>query len=459
VGQNTLIHGIVQDEITRNPIPNVNIRVNGTTEGCFSGVDGKFTLNLDKTPCSLTITCVGYEAVYYDLRKVPARPLDLVMRKTTQLLKEVDISSKALKVVFSDRNYSVLDYEIMDDRLLLIIFRYQLKRSEVVLLTLSGDTLSIVPVPEQKPKCLFRDFLGNVHFVSTKGNAFQCYYNEMNRQLGFMAETTYDSLKLMVRPFLFVSGDRLYFRELSPDGFGARIGYIDQDHNKRYIRLFSGESARQNFYGEIRYNTKWNYQLTQSVNQLKSSIFEPHNAGRGVLDHSGMKKLPFSDGFDINGLKRFYYGRINLPVVKLEANNIAVINFPEDVIEWIGRDDKIFRRVPISFHKDRASTILADLAKTLISSDEWKWGEQVYADDYYRAVYTSFKKNGIVQVRKINMNTGRLTNVFDLPYPFPEKIRIYKGDAYFLNKDNGEPEKKMLLKVKGFQQEEPAESL
>ena len=63
VGQNTLIHGIVQDEITRNPIPNVNIRVNGTTEGCFSGVDGKFTLNLDKTPCSLTITCVGYEAV------------------------------------------------------------------------------------------------------------------------------------------------------------------------------------------------------------------------------------------------------------------------------------------------------------------------------------------------------------------------------------------------------------
>ena len=55
----------------------------------------------------------------------------------------------------------------------------------------------------------------------------------------------------------------------------------------------------------------------------------------------------------------------------------------------------------------------------------------------------------MVRIRKIDMETGNLTKSYDLPFPFPEKIEIYKGDAYFLNKDaGGEFEKWKLIKVK-----------
>jgi hypothetical protein len=55
----------------------------------------------------------------------------------------------------------------------------------------------------------------------------------------------------------------------------------------------------------------------------------------------------------------------------------------------------------------------------------------------------------MVQIRKIDLETGNLTRSYNLFFPFPEKIQIYKGDAYFLNKDTGgEFEKWKLIKVK-----------
>ena len=54
----------------------------------------------------------------------------------------------------------------------------------------------------------------------------------------------------------------------------------------------------------------------------------------------------------------------------------------------------------------------------------------------------------MVQIWKIDLETGKLTRSFDVPFPFPEKIEIYKGDTYFLYKDiGGEFEKWKLVKL------------
>ena len=74
------------------------------------------------------------------------------MRPRVYSLGEVDISAKRYRFVFKDMDYSVLDYEIMDDNILLLIFRYQLRRSELILLSLSGDTVSVVPIPEEQAR-------------------------------------------------------------------------------------------------------------------------------------------------------------------------------------------------------------------------------------------------------------------------------------------------------------------
>ncbi|MGA3013177.1 MAG: carboxypeptidase-like regulatory domain-containing protein [Bacteroidales bacterium] len=183
--QTVTIHGIVRDNNSLTPISNVNIKINGTNEGVFTGSDGQFMLILKSIPASITITCVGYESLYYNINKVSATPIEFVLRQRTSDLGEVDITVMRFNYIFKDENYSILDYEVMGDNLLLLVFRYQLKHTELILLTRSGDTLSVASVPELKPMRLYKDFLGNIHYISSRENAFQCSYNDLLKQIEF----------------------------------------------------------------------------------------------------------------------------------------------------------------------------------------------------------------------------------------------------------------------------------
>ena len=448
VAQKISINGIVKDEISQTAIRDVNIKVNGTREGAFTGQDGRFTLSLKKTPASITLSCIGYETVYYDIDKVPSKPLMLILRKTAYMLQEVDIAAKKYSYIFRDLNYSVLDYELTDDNILLLIFRYQLKRAELILLSLTGDTIAIVPVPEQKPKQLFKDFLGNVHYISTKLNAFQFYYNDTVNQSGFIYKTTFDSLYRMVKPFLFSIGDHAYFQEFTPDGFGTSIGYYDNDHRKKYIRYVSGESIRKNYYNDLNFYNQWNSHLQGANLLLQASAFEPHGNSMKMIEHTESRNPALVDEYDLRAHKQFSYMRTNAPLVKMGENSMAVFNFPEDAIEIMNYEGKVYKKIPITFHKENEDNLIASLLSAIVPVSDWKWRGKILVDEYYRAAYTTFWKNGIVKIRKINLETGQLTSSFDLPFPFPEKIQIYKGDAYFLIRNDDVSDKWKLVRYK-----------
>lgn len=407
--QTIIIHGIVKDNNSLKPIGNVNIKINGTNEGVSTDPDGRFSLPLTRTPVSLTLSCVGYEPLYYDIDKTPVKPIELILRQQSSNLQEVDIKAIRFKYVFKDKSFSVLDYEIMGDNLLLLVFRYQLKNTELILLERGGDTLSIVPIPELKPLRLYKDFLTNIHYISTEENAFQCAYNDIEKKIEFPYRTTYDTLVKMVKPFLFTVGDRLYFEEFTPGGFGKTIGFYDANHQKGYLRYISGETVQSKYFDDLKFNTLWNSNVSD----------------RGSFSN---------DDYRANKLQ--FYQKINAPLVKLADNNMAIFNFTDGVIEFMSGHGKVYRTMPIDFHKENEN-LLAGLFNVIIPVSGWQWSGKIYVDAYYREVYTSYKKNGMVQIRKINLETGKLTNNYDVPFPFPEKIEIYKGDAYFLIKNDG----------------------
>jgi hypothetical protein len=420
------ISGIVRDELSLAPIGDVNITINGTKQGAVSDKSGRFSLILEKIPAAVTLSYVGYETVFFDIVKFSPKPLEMIMRPKVYSLREVEIPAKKFNYIFRDLDYSVLDYEILDDNLLLLIFRYQLKRCELIMLTLEGDTLIIAQVPELKPKCLYKDFLGHVHYISTLGNAFQCYHDDSLKQFGFTYQTTFDSLRMISQPFLFSAADRVYFQEYTPDGFGKNIGYYDKEHHKEYIRFMSGETTRKKYNDDLTFYSRWN-------NQLEST--DPNSPARVTGD-------------EIRANKLFNYQKINAPFVKLGETNMAVFIFSEDVIELMDPKGKVYRKVPITFHKELEENLLASIFTAIVPVPEWKWRGKILADEYYRNVYAVFTKNGMVQIRKIDLETGNLTRSYDLPFPFPEKIQIYKGDAYFLIKTDGSDNNWKLGKYK-----------
>jgi hypothetical protein len=420
--QARILNGVIKDNSTQEPLANVNIKVNDTREGTFTSKDGKFSISIRRFPASLTISRVGYESLFYELADFPSKSLELVLRQSTATLKQVNIEAVRYNYLFKDTHFSVLDYEIFDDDLLLLVFRYQLKNTELILLSRDGDTLSVMPVPELKPRCLYKDFLNHVHYISTKGTAFQCVFNEQQKKMEFIYKTSFDSLARLVQPFLFASEDRLYFQEYTPDGFGKRIGFYDTSHHKSYIKSLTGETTMKNLYDDSKFNANWNQFVTGPAS--------------------------FSDD-DFRANKLFYYQRINAPVVKLGENRIALFNFTDGVIEMMNKEGKIYRMVPIEFQEEPEINPLEGLLSVFIPMADWKWSGRLFIDEYYHDVYTTFIKNGMVQIKKIDLETGKLTRTFDVPLPFPEKIGIYKGCAFFLAKETGsEFEKFKLVKLR-----------
>ena len=445
--QPLVIHGRITDNQTGKPLAYVNIRISGTQDGTFTGPDGMFTLKVKRLPASLNVTCVGYEPLYYDIDRVSQNQISLSLSPKAYALKEIDIKAVNFSFVYKDLKYSILDYEIMDDKLLLLVFRTNLKNAELILLETNGDTLTISNVPEQKPKCLFKDFLGQVHYISSMGNSFQCFYDEHLKKLEFPFHTTYEKLVKTVKPFLFSLGGRLYFQELSPDGLGTNFGYYDTAHNKQYIHSVQDDQARQNLSDDMKFYNLWNNTMQNNQQALSASGFNPKNSN--LADVSNQSKMPTVDADEIMANKLFNYSTINAPMVKLGENDMAIFNFPKDVIELMNKEGKIYRKIPIDFHRADEDNILAGLLGVFIPISDWRWCGKIYIDDYFRKAYTTFSKKGIFRIREINLESGTLVSTFEIPLPFPEKIQILKGNAYFLVKDiGGDFEKWKLVRLK-----------
>lgn len=441
--QTVLFKGIIRDEQSLMPVRDVNVKVSGTTRGTSTDHTGSFSLGLNKIPATLVISCVGYETAMYQIDGHHPSPVSFLLRPRSYALREVDILSKQYSFLFKNRDYSVLDYELTGDHILLLIFRYQLKRSELVLLGRSGDTLAISPLPEVPPASLFRDFLGNAHYFSKAKASYQCFYNEDAHRIEFSYKTSVDSLKSLVSPYLFKMTDRLYFQEKLAAGFGTAIGFIKQGTGKHYIRRFFNQDKVSEYRDDNTFYQKWNSIVPyQQYFTEPSEYDEPLAFDFTRADSSNI----FYEKNEARAHKIEYYNMI-YPVVKTGDETIAFFNFANDIIELMNENGKLIRTVPITFHKEYFATT-GPVAPVVLSNPGWRWVSSILVDAYSRDVYTTFHRNGMVKATKIDLETGNLGPGTILPFPFPEKIEIYRGDAYFLVKSDGTGNKWKLVKCK-----------
>jgi hypothetical protein len=142
---------------------------------------------------------------------------------------------------------------------------------------------------------------------------------------------------------------------------------------------------------------------------------------------------------------QFEFYNMIYPVLKLSEDTIAFFNFGKDLLEIMNPDGKVIATAPISFHK--GSTGINPLTKNDRSvNDGWRWGTRIMTDEATHAMYTMFLRDGMVMIRRIDPATGDLGIPTIIPYTFPEKISIYKGEAFFLGKESGSNKNWQLLK-------------
>ena len=419
-----IFKGIVKDEQTLKPIPGVNIKVYGTTKGTATDNTGRFSINIDKIPVPMIFSCIGYENEFYKVTGIPKTPVEFLLRSKTYTLKEVNITSKNYSYLFKNRDYSVFDYELMDDNVLLLIFRTLLKQSELVLLDRSGDTLAVSKLPEVPPSRLFKDFLSNIHYFSKNDYAYQCSFNKASNDVDFLYKTTVDSVEKLLKPFLFNIGGRLYFQESLADNFGTAIGYYEKGNGKKYIRQVINQKKITEYKDDQEFYNSWNDFVSGGrfvdADDIENDMAAPRTEG---------------ELFGKNEARAHSFEFFNMiyPVFKTRDNTIAFFNFSDDVLELMNKDGRMMNAVPISFHHEPVATPDTTGSVRLYESG-WRWGNTILVDELNRDMYTAYLKAGMVRIHKIDLRTGNLNKGTLIPFPFPEKIEIYDGVAYFLNK-------------------------
>jgi hypothetical protein len=236
--------------------------------------------------------------------------------------------------------------------------------------------------------------------------------------------------------------DRLYFQEKIASGFGTAFGFYEKGTGKKYIRKFVNETKISESIDDQIFYQRWN-NFVGAGNILAPDDIENDQA----FNFGQSRSEGGAFGKNEKRAHQFEFYKMIFPVVKTSDDNIAFFNFATDTIELMNNNGKILNTTPIKFHREKIEK--SDTGNSIkLSSAGWRWGSAILLDEYSHDVYTIFLCNGMFKVQRVNLKTGKLNNGTVLPFPFPEKIVIYKGDAYFLVKSDGVNDKWKLVKCK-----------
>lgn len=418
ISQPYKLEGTIVNALTGAPIVDVNLKIPDTRFGTATNTEGRFELIFSVLPAVVEVTCIGYEPLNLEITKVIVVPMVLKMQPAINELEGLTITDQKAIPVYRDPDYSVFDYEMMGDKLLVLIFKYQFKRSELLLLTRWGDTLAKTPLPDLPPLKLYKDPLGNVHYFSKNGNAYQCYFDGYSKQLLFIYKFDAETVLRTFANYQFVMNKRLFFQEKTPSGFSSQLGFIDNENGKKYLQTADNSKAAKSYYSDLK------------------AFTEPRRPDDIYLAETQAR------AFEL-----FYKPKSDACMVQAGPNRIAVFDFTNDTLQVLNSDWQILSATGFNFHKEVKATLMASLVNAF-SSSQWKWRSTMYTDNYTGRVYTSFERKGRTKLSRIDLYTGLIDGSYELPVLFAEKIIIYKGEAFFRYKPTGEAEKWRLYKMK-----------
>lgn len=399
-----LVHitGQVIDSHDAKGLKNVNISLAMSTFGTISGEGGEFDLVTDTLPANLVFSHIGYKTkrVWVEM---DVRNLVVLLDPEVKMLQEVEVLDKTVPYpFFKDEKYSVLDYEVDQDLIYLLVYKFRRSHSELLCKTLSGDTLVPACPIFFKPTGLFLDCLGFLHVLS-KDSIYQVYLGRDSLQLThrYPLDRFHDRLENCVAS----SDNYLYFKKKSPDKLKIDFIKVDRKTHKQEYIASATDDVMLNM---LRRNPIDSYYL------LSESI--PGDR-EGFVEYAWVRKILYKP---------------NASVMVRIGDSLCIFNTVDGSLEIHDLDGRLF----------------SDGLIPLELNDKRTWSKEIYVDSRTGRVYTSFLKNGVSTLFMIDVATYVRHRVMDISHTFPEKIKVHDGYLFYMYDVSGEGDNKKLFKQK-----------
>lgn len=326
-----------------------------------------------------------------------------MLKLQAQMLKEVEIKAEnEPELFFKDTQYSVLDYTVDSNQVYMLIYRFRRAESEVLCLSISGDTASSSGSLQFRPNELFHDCLGHIHVLS-HDSAYQVFKDYTILRLIYASEI--ERFRRTLSDCVASAGDLLFFRKVSRNQLGVEFYTIN--------RL---TSERQH--------------LTNANDEEKLKMLR-----RNPDDNSLMMMSGIPDGREAFQeyvwVKKILYKPNTSTLHKID-DMLCVFNTADYTLELYTLGGEFTSKLKMQVQETR----------------DGRWTTEIYIDKIEQKAYTSFLKNGRMTLYRIDLNNGNLRRIASTPHMYPQKVKVHNNFLFYLYDIPGEGDNKHMFRQK-----------
>lgn len=392
-------YGKVIDQVTKRPLGSVNLSVRNTRQGTATGRNGEFSFFTDSIPATLVVSSIGYVTKEILLDET-SFSLTIYLLPQVKELAEVEITAYQNEPFYRDDHYAVRDYEIDSGLVYLLVFRTRLLNAELICKNTKGDTVARSEVLRFMPNHLFRDCMGYMHVLSND-SGFQIFRD--GERLELIHPVSLKKFDDVLKNCVASTPETFYFQKVVDHGLGVE-----------YFGINRKTLAR---------NT-----ISNVVDEKRMKMLRRNEGDAGLL-WTTRQPDSHEDFVNWNYIHKILYRPIKTALYQI-GSYICIFNTPERQMEFY----------------DMEGNYSYKLALQTGLVEDGRWTAEILVDKYTGKVYTLFLRNGVCSLYRIDLNTGLLNKMLSMIYPFPSKVRVYKGFAYYLYDVPGSPDNKMLFR-------------
>ncbi len=330
----------------------------------------------------------------------------VTLKSKTIYLPDVEIVENAPHLAYENKMVWVVDYQVREDGIYTLTCDGM--KSKLLHLDLNQDTISYRSVPVKFEE-LFHDAFGNIHLLShdsvyqvyCDGNELQLLYGNSKKtfeqKLKPVVAATYSIMVMETRKYY---GQEIIFLAVKREG---REQFVLADVSGESLKMAKNWD-RDNYRESVMFG---------SDNQQGYSRYREDASGQTVSKFDEIeKRLMLQDAYS--------------PLISV-GDKFYLFNFLNDVLCVFDQNGEFQCKYDINFHK-----LGVDTKRSFGNS----WDNNLIIDPKENKVYAQFISGGIVTLKEIDLNSGKVKRENRLSdHSFPQNIQVFDGNVYYLYLD------------------------
>ena len=342
----------------------------------------------------------------------------VVLNPKTNMLPEAEIVENMPHLAYSNKQVWVSDYKITDRGMYLILDSNT--EHSLMFLSHEQDTLAKAKI-NKKFDYLYEDAFGNIHLLSND-SAYQTYYD--GEKLNMLYPVDIASFKQKLMPVKVITDSLLILQKYT--SMYQEILYVSVNRNNKETKVLA------DLYGPTR---EWGstyqrdlYKDAQMDAFVKSDPLFPNIMEllgiESMSSSGGVFEVEYDKNYDFNTSQRARYvlNPIVCPITYFD-NIIYVFDFEGDKLLKFDDVGNKISEIDMTFHR---TTYFKN--SRLGNS----WDKTLIIDKALGKCYAQFTKDGLVTLKEIDLQTGKIKNEIKLTeHSYPENIQIHNGTVYY----------------------------